>query len=213
MTGLVRNQKMHVAPIASLLFVLTALAPAQAENWPGWRGPHGDGISAESKFPTHWSRQDNVRWKVALPEAGNSTPIVWGDRVFVTQAMDAGKRRTVLCLDRRTGKRLWQSGVDAPEMERTHETNPYCSPSPVTDGESVFAWFGSAGLVAFDFDGKIRWRRPLGKIDHVFGYGTSPILHGDLCILSFGPGSREFAVAVSKKTGEIVWQFDAPRPP
>jgi outer membrane protein assembly factor BamB len=184
---------------------------ANAENWPTWRGEHGDGISTEA-FPTTWNRNENVRWRVDLPEPGNSTPIVWGDRVFVTQPMQDGRRRTLMCFDRETGGLLWQSGVDAVEMEPTHRTNPYCSPSPVTDGERIIAWFGSAGLVAFDFEGKQLWQRPLGSVNHIFGYGQSPVLHDALCLLNFGPGTREFAVAVDKETGEIVWQVDAPRP-
>ncbi len=183
-----------------------------ADNWPGWRGPNGDGISQEDNLPVRWNRDQNVRWRVELPEAGNSTPIVWENRVFVTQPMQEGKRRTVICFDRLTGQRLWQAGVDAVEMEPTHRTNPYCSPSPVTDGERVIAWFGSSGLVAFDFDGNELWRRSLGSVNHVFGYGASPVLQSDLCFLNFGPGKREFAVAVNKKTGEIAWQHDAPRP-
>jgi outer membrane protein assembly factor BamB len=181
-----------------------------ADNWPSWRGSQGDGISSEQGFPTSWSRYENVAWKTPLPEPGNSTPIVWEDRVFVTQSMENGKRRTVICFDRTTGKQLWQSGVDAVEMERSHKTNPYCSPSPVTDGERVIAWFGSVGLVAFDFQGDLQWRRPLGRADHVFGYGGSPVLHNDLCFLNFAPGTHEKAVAVDKTTGEIVWQVDLP---
>ena len=182
-----------------------------ADNWPNWRGPAGDGVSLEMDFPLHWSTTENVAWRTPLPGPGNSTPIIWGDRVFVTQSMDDGRRRTVICFDRRSGKQLWQSGIDAIEMERSHDTNPYCSPSPVTDGSRVIAWFGSAGLASFDFEGNLEWQRPLGAIDHVFGYGASPVLQGDLCFLNFGPGRREFAVAVNKSSGEIVWQVDFPK--
>ena len=184
-----------------------------ADNWPAWRGPAGDGKSAETDLPTKWSRTENIRWRVAMPEPGNSTPIVWNDKVLLTQAMDGGRRRTVLCLDAATGEKLWQAGVDAVEMERMHETNPYCSPSPVTDGERVIAWFGSSGLVAFDLQGNELWQRDLGKVNHMFGHASSPVLHEDLCILNFGPGEREFAVAVDKHSGEIVWQHEAPKPP
>ena len=198
----------------SVLIVVIALvssAPAWA-NWPTWRGPAGDGIATESNAPTNWSPQDQVRWKVDLPEPGNSTPIIWGQRVFLTQPMNAGKQRTIICFDRLSGEKLWQEGVDAVEMEPTHRTNPYCSPSAVTDGEHVIAWFGSNGLVAFDMHGNLQWQRPLGSVKHVFGYGASPIIVGDLCFLNFGPGEREFAVAVNKRSGEIVWKHDAPKP-
>ncbi len=199
-------------PLLVLAILLSSWATTPAANWPQWRGPRGDGISDETDLPTHWNREENVRWRAALPEPGNSTPVVWENRVFVTQPMAGGERRTVICFDRESGTRLWQSGVDAKEMERTHRTNPYCSPSPVCDGERVIAWFGSSGLVAFDLDGDELWSCDLGPVDHVFGYGGSPVLHGDLCFLNFGPGESEFAVAVNKYTGEIVWQWDAPRP-
>ena len=195
-----------------LALCIACLHEAQAENWPTWHGVQGNGVLRESDLPINWNRDTNVKWKVVLPEPCNSTPIIWDDKVFVTQPMNRGSRRTVICFDRMTGRKQWQSGIDADEKEPTHETNPYCSPSPVTDGERVICWFGSSGLVAFDMEGRHIWRRPLGKVEHVFGYGQSPVIHGDLCFLSFGPGKREFAVAVNKRTGEIVWQQEAPRP-
>ncbi|PYJ61050.1 MAG: serine/threonine protein kinase [Verrucomicrobia bacterium] len=179
-----------------------------ADNWPQWRGPAGTGVSAEKNLPLHWGTNENVRWRVPLPERGNSTPIVWGKRVFLTQA--AENRRTLMCFNRADGKLLWQSGVTYPEKESTHETNPLCSASPVADGERVIASFASAGLSCYDFDGKQLWHRDLGKQAHIWGNGASPIIHGDLCILNFGPGERTFLIAVSKKTGETVWQVDEP---
>lgn len=191
------------------LFVIPGFA--HAANWPSWRGPNGDGTSEETDFPITWSAKEQIRWRIALPEPGNSTPIVWEDYLFLTQPTDQGQQRGLLCLDRRNGEQLWHSRVDAVELERSHETNLYCSPSPVTDGERVICWFGSTGLVCFDYAGKVIWQRPLGQIDHVFGHGSSPIIHGDLCILNFGPGKREFAVAVDKRTGEIVWRVEFPK--
>jgi outer membrane protein assembly factor BamB len=191
---------------------LCLTAPLLAANWPAWRGASGNGVSTENNLPTRWSTNENVRWRVALPEAGNSTPIVWGDRIFVTQPIAQENRRTVMCFDRKNGKLLWQSGVEVKEQERTHETNPYASGSPVTDGERVIAWFGSGGLVCYDFAGRELWRTGLGKHDHIFGYGGSPVLHGGLCFLNFGPGEREFLVAVNKKTGREVWRYESPTP-
>src|SRR6059058_4898777 len=128
---------MRLTFFCSVLFATSALAG----NWPGWRGPHGDGVCDEKNLPLHWSTNENVRWRVPLPERGNSTPVIWGNRVFVTQAIEKsslpkeGKhRRTLMCFDRSKGKLLWQSGVDVAEKEPTHDTNPYCSASPVTDG-------------------------------------------------------------------------------
>ena len=191
-----------------------------AGNWPQWRGPHGTGIADETNLPLHWSTNENVRWRVPLPEPGNSTPVIWGNRVFVTQALggkragspgeSASSRRTVMCFDKATGKRLWQSGVDARENEPTHDDNPYCSASPVTDGERVVAWFGSPGLYAYDFNGREIWHRELGEQKHIWGNGSSPIIYKGLCILNFGPGERSFLIAIDKKSGKTVWQHDEP---
>lgn len=191
---------------AACLFTLSAMA--LAGNWPGWRGPEGTGVTSETALPLTWSATENVRWKIALPEPGNSTPIVWGGRIFLTQ--NADNRRTLLCVDRKDGKVLWQAGPKWTAAERTHKANPFCAASPATDGERVIAWFGSAGLYAWDFAGQELWHVDLGKQDHMWGYAGAPLLHGDLCILYFGPGPRSFLVAVDKRTGKEVWRVDAP---
>lgn len=182
----------------------------QAGNWPAWRGPHGTGVSTEKNLPVRWSTTENVRWHAALPDRGNSTPIVWSDRVFITQAIEKERRRTLMCFDRRAGKLLWQTGTTYPDKELTHETNPDCSASPVTDGERVIASFGSAGLYCYDLHGKEIWHRDLGKQTHIWGNAASPMLQGDLCVLNFGPGERTFLIALNKRTGETVWQVDEP---
>lgn len=200
-------------PLRTLLTVASAFAVSlslSAADWPAWRGPTADGVTAETNLPLKWSATENVKWKVELPEPGNSTPIVQGDRIFLTQAV--GTRRTLMCLDRKDGRTLWQQGTAWDAPERTHKTNPYCPSSPVTDGERVIAWFGSAGLFAYDFAGKELWRVDLGKQDHEWGYGASPVIEGDLCILNFGPGARSFVVAVNKRTGREAWRFDVPPP-
>ena len=142
-------------PIACLLWFHTFGNAALADSWPAWRGPLGTGISHERNLPVRWSSTNNVKWRVPLPEPGNSTPVVWENRIFVTQAI--GERRMLLCLERSDGKLLWQSGVPTQDKEPTHSTNPYCSASPVTDGKRVIAHFGSAGLFCFDFAGKELW--------------------------------------------------------
>lgn len=179
-------------------------------DWPQWRGPLGDGTSGETGLPTAWSSTENVQWKVALPEPGNSTPVVWEDRVFVTQPLVAEGRRNLMCFHRKDGRLLWQVGAQWPAAEPTHATNPLCSSSPVTDGERVIAWFGSAGLFCYDMNGKELWRRDLGIQEHIWGYGSSPVIHGGLCYLNFGPGERSFLIAVDCQTGKTVWQHDEP---
>ena len=185
-------------------------SPSRDGNWPQWRGPHGDGTCDEIGLPTKWGATENIVWKTALPEPGNSTPVIWGDRIFVTQPLTKDGRRTLMCFDRNDGKLLWQAGTDWKEVDPTHDTNPLCSSSAVTDGERVIAWFGSAGLFCYDFEGREVWKRDLGIQKHIWGYGSSPVIHGDLCYLLFGPGERSFLIAVDKKTGETVWQHDEP---
>jgi outer membrane protein assembly factor BamB len=171
-----------------VVFLFLGVGPLWAGNWPTWRGPHADGVAEETNLPTTWSATQNVRWKVPLPEPGNSTPIIWGDHVFLTQSLDGGKRRAVLALDRADGKQLWQQAVPCAVKETTHRQNPPCSSSPVTDGQAVYASFASAGVVAYDFSGKQLWHRDLGPVQHVFGNGSSPALYKDLLIVFHGPG-------------------------
>jgi len=181
-----------------------------AANWPGWRGSGGNGLAAEKNLPIRWSTNENVRWRVPLPDRGNSTPVVWRDRVFLTQAVQASNRRGVLCFDRQTGALLWQSGVTWTEKEATSDENPPCTPSPVTDGRRVVAWFGSVGVYCYDFTGRELWHRDLGRQMHQWGYASSPVLYRNLCFLNFGPGDRSFVIALDKKTGRTVWKADIP---
>lgn len=184
---------------------------AAAHNWPNWRGPHSNGTTAERNLPLSWDRTNNVAWRVELPGPGNSSPIVWSNRVFITQAM--GNRRTLWCLDRTDGKILWQAGPTYDQPEETYtEGNPYCTASPVTDGERVIAFFGSAGLYAYDFHGRELWQTNLGKISHIIGSGSSPTLGSNLCYVFVGPGKNESMVAVDKRTGQVAWRTDAIRP-
>lgn len=191
---------------ACVLLLNFATSPIYAANWPAWRGPNGDGVANEKDLPLTWSPTQNVRWKIALPGPGNSTPIIWGDRIFLTQALDGGKRRALMAFSRADGKLLWQKEVPCSVKETSHRQNPPCAASPVTDGEAVYAHFGSAGVVAYDFQGKELWRRDLGPLLHVFGNGASPTLFGDLLIVYHGPGEPTFLAALNKRTGEIVWK-------
>jgi outer membrane protein assembly factor BamB len=195
----------------SLVILLLATAGASADNWPCWRGPRNDGQSAERNLPAKWSAGENVLWKAPLPDVGNSTPIVWGDRIFLTQAMERGRSRGLLCFARADGKLLWQRMTEYREKERTHEDNPFCSGSPVTDGERVIACLGSAGLVCYDLDGKELWRRDLGAMRHTFGTAHSPLLYGDLVILWYGPGPGQKLLAFDRRNGKTVWEHDEPR--
>ncbi len=197
--------------LASVLAPLGLLTTGvSAADWPAWRGPAGTGVSVEKDLRADWSTARAPRWRTPLPEPGNSTPVIAKGKIFLTQS--EGTRRNLLCMDRADGKLLWKAGVGVTAEERTHKTNPYASASPVTDGERVIVWFGSGGLAAYDFAGKEIWRTDLGRHDHRFGYGGSPVIHGDLCLLNFGPGVREFLVAVDKKSGKEVWRHSSPVP-
>ncbi len=193
------------------LLAISAALSATAGNWPGWRGPEGTGVSSEKNLPLKWSDKESVRWRVELPGPGNSSPIVWGDRVFVAQAVQKENRRTLMCFDRTNGKLLWQSGVTYTENEPTQESNPYCAGTPATDGERVYVCFGSAGVYAYGFDGKEAWHRDLGKLNHMFGNAVSPVLHGDLCIFNFAPDEKARLIALNKKTGETAWEVEPPK--
>jgi outer membrane protein assembly factor BamB len=193
-----------------ILIATSWATTAMAEdNWPQWRGAAGTGKTNAVAAVNQWGPNTNIRWRTALPEAGNSSPIAWGGKIFLTQPLSDLNQRAVMCFHRQTGKELWRRGVTYSDDERTHRTNPYCSASPAADDSLVIAWFGSAGLVCWDHNGKQIWQRDLGRQVHQWGYGSSPILHEDLCILNFGPGNREFLIAVEKATGKTVWKVEA----
>ena len=198
---------------AVVLQMFGLLTPSlHAANWPAWRGPHGDGTSPERNVPLTWSATENVRWKIELPEPGDSSPVVWEDKVFITQAREATGGRTVMCFNRRDGKLLWQQGTTWTEKEKRYGQNPYCAASPVTDGERVIAFFGSAGLLCWDMNGKELWRRDLGRHEHEWAYAASPLIHGDLCVLYFGPGLNARLLGLDKRTGKTLWEAKEPAP-
>jgi outer membrane protein assembly factor BamB len=197
--------------VSTVTLSLAVVPSLIAANWPGWRGPQGNGVSPDKNVALKWTTNENVRWRAPLPERGNSSPVVWGDRIFITQAVTAENRRTIMCFDRTTGKLLWQSGVTYTEREPTQGENPYCAATPVTDGERVIASFGSAGLYCCDFEGKELWHRDLGKMNHMFGNASSPIIHGDLCFFYFGPDEKSRLIALNKKNGETTWEIQPPK--
>lgn len=199
--------------IASVL-VCSAFAPVlSAADWTMFRGPDRNGVSSETTAPLTWAPDENVKWRAALPRPGNSSPVVAGDRVFVTCAEnDKGTRRSLYCFARADGKQLWVQTVPYERQDPTHNTNPYCAASPAVDvaGKRVLAWHGSAGLHCYDFDGKPLWSRDLGVIRHIWGWAGSPVIHNDVVYLNAGPGVRQFVAAISLNTGDVLWQTDEP---
>lgn len=201
---------MRRAWVFLLLIVGIAATPSRGDNWPAWRGPLGTGQCAERDLPLQWSAEEGIAWKIALEAPGNSTPIVWDDRIFLTEALDRGARRCVTCLDRSDGRLIWRKEIPFDGKEPTHNTNPFCSASPVTDGKRVFAWHGSAGVVAYDFEGKQLWHRDLGPFHHIWGNAASPVLYENTVLFHLGPGPVVQLLALDQETGETVWKLDLP---
>lgn len=192
------------------LACMVALLPslAAADDWPQFRGPGGSGRSSEKELSLEWGPGKNVRWRAALAGTGNSSPIVSRGRVFVTVAEDKGAKRSLVCIDRETGKTLWSKSVACKAAEPSHEENPWCGSTPCADGERVVVWHASGGLHCYDFDGKELWSRDLGTFSHMWGYGSSPIFHEGRVLLNAGPGQRTFLIALDKKDGATLWQQD-----
>lgn len=207
---------------------LFAAEPASSEGgkepafWPQWRGPSGQGYCEDAHVPLTWSETEHVLWKTRLPGKGNSTPIVWGERVFLTASSPDGKQRFVLCLSTRDGKILWQrTATDNAPREKTYSWNGYASPSCVTDGQAVYAFFGTPGLFCYNMDGKLLWKHDFGVFTSAAGWGiaASPFLFEDLVIQNCdndgaaalpkdaqGAKAAPMAlVALDKKTGAVRW--------
>jgi outer membrane protein assembly factor BamB len=205
-----RIPPMRVA-LATLL--LSSLGPAlRAEDWPRFRGPRGDGTSSESTLPTKWGPNENIAWKVELPGPGSSSPIVLGQRVFVT--CFTGKKaeeivRHVICFDRSAGKPLWKNSYPAPLPEMDYSghllQHGFATSTPCTDGERLYVHFGRDGVRAFDLDGKLLWHEIVGKVVSTFGSGASPLLLGDKLIIN-ATVELGALVALDKRTGKRIWK-------
>lgn len=206
----------------ALLLVAFALAfsPPSAAEWWSWRGPQATGVAPEANPPLTWSEAANVRWKVPIPGRGHSSPIVVGERVFLTTAIPtAGAaegvapsgplRFAVLAFSRHDGSLLWErTAVTATPHEGSHPDGTWASASPVSDGERLYVFFGSRGLFAFDLDGKLLWERDLGDMTtrNGFGEGASPALSNELVLVNWDHEGDSFLVALDKRTGAERWR-------
>jgi outer membrane protein assembly factor BamB len=200
-------------PLA-LCFGWLASAPAHAANWPQWRGPNGDGISLETNAPVKWSATENVAWKTPIPGEGHSSPVIWGDSVFLTTALPSTQERLLLRLDTRTGKTLWQRTVVKAAAEYIHRENSLASSTPVTDGERVFTSFQNGkrvDLQCYDFEGRRGWSvQPLEfKGEH--GYSYTPVIYGDLLIFDCRQEGEAALLGLDKRTGKIRWRVEPSR--
>jgi outer membrane protein assembly factor BamB len=193
------------------LTLLLATLRSNAADWPAFRGPAGNGLSPETDVPTRWSAEENIAWKAKLPRPGNGSPIVVGNRVFVTSAEDAeGKKRSLYCFDAASGKERWVRTVTVDQAFPTHETNPYAGTTPACDGKRVVVWHASGGLFCYDLEGNEQWSRNLGEFRHMWGYGTSPVIYKDRVLLHTGPGKRVFVTAIGLADGQTRWETVEP---
>ena len=181
--------KYHWSVALSLVVMLSARAVASEGDWPCWRGPFCDGHTTESSVPVQWDGKSIV-WRTELPGEGQSSPVIAGDRIFLTAALESGRQRVVLCVDRRNGKIIWQETVWTGTPEKTHTMNGWASATCATDGERVVAFFGRGGLHCFDVAGKKLWSKDLGTFEGPWGTGASPLIVDNLviqnCIFSNG---------------------------
>lgn len=216
--------------ILGLMAVLAAdsvCGSASAENWPGWRGPRGDGHSSETDLPIKWTATENIAWKVPLPGEGHASPIVWQEHLFIVNCVTDTGARNLLALNRKSGKVLWQQTAIECPLETKHSLNSYASSTPATDGELVYVTFlesnnekvvatnvsqprdvtlGRMVVAAYDFQGRQRWIARPGQFVSVHGYCTCPVLFENLLILNGDHDGDSYIVALDKRTGSQVWK-------
>ena len=219
---------------ASMLVAMPSHAQSVADNWHQWRGPENNGVSRTAKPPVEWSEQKNVGWKVTIPGHGTSSPIVWGNRVFVTTAVNTGQvdpslpkpedqpqrvfgikypntsyQMIVLGLDRKTGKTLWRDVAKTlVPHEGHHRDASFASASPFCDGERVYFWLGSGGMFAYSLEGKKLWERDLGKakVGASLGEGSSPVVHDGKIVIVRDHARQSTIEVLDAKTGKPLWK-------
>ena len=192
-----------------LCAVLLMLGAAHAENWPGWRGPRGDGSSVEPDIPAQWSATSNVAWMAEIPGRGHGSPIVWGDRLFLLTAIEEKQERCLVCLDRLTGSILWQRVVVVAPLEHKHGLNSFASSTPATDGQFVYCTFlDQTNMVAaaYDFAGNQQWLVRPGPFASKHGFCSSPVLFKDKVIINGDHDGDAYIVALDRHTGQTLWK-------
>ena len=204
---------MRISPWPAVILITLSI-PVCAENWPQWRGPNGDGLSGEKDLPLHWSTTDHVAWKLAMPSKTGATPIIWGNRIFLNVA--EGEDLYLWCVDKAKGTLLWKKPV-APGNFNIRKQN-MSSPSPVTDGQSVYVMTGVGVLKGFDFNGNELWMREIqkdyGRFGLNWGYASSPLLYEDSLYVQVLHGMKthdpSYLLRIDKKTGKTLWRVIRP---
>jgi outer membrane protein assembly factor BamB len=241
--------------LGNLATIVSAQSETALKNWGHWRGPLADGVAPLGDPPLRWSETENVKWKFKIPSEGLSTPIIWGDKIFLLTAIATGKKLegaaeapavqpgqaaqepprrggrgggkggpggrggggaptevyqfVVLCVDRNTGKLLWQKVAREELPHQGHQpSHRFASASPVTDGDQLYVSFGSWGVYCFDFNGNLKWERDFGKMRTPFGEGTSPVVHDGKVIINWDHDGDDFIAALDTKTGKTIWKTD-----
>jgi outer membrane protein assembly factor BamB len=216
---------------AVLLFLISQLplSAAMAENWPCWRGPRGDGTSAETNVPTTWNgiTGENVAWKSKLRGTGHASPVIWNDRIFLSSCEETTGERILTCLDQANGETVWQKVVAKSKLETKHQLNSYASGTPATDGKTVYVSFlivdgheipapnvgsernvtpGQILVAAFDFSGNELWHVTIGDFISAHGFCSSPVIHENLLIVNGDHDGESYVVALDRSNGQTVWK-------
>ncbi len=190
-----------------LLSLLVVTSVLRAEDWPVWRGPRGDGTSAEKGVPLHWTTSSNLAWKASLPGVGHASPIVWRDQIFTVAAV--GENRVLFCIARQDGRIMWQATVLSSPLEKKHTLNSFASSTPATDGASVYTAFldrDEMVVSAHDLQGKLQWQVRPGPFSSMHGFCSSPILFKDKVIVNGDHDGDSYLVALARTDGKTLWK-------
>ena len=235
----IKMKRIAILTICIFALATVAAIAAQPDgfekNWHHWRGPHATGVAAaDANPPITWSETENIRWKVAIPGMGHAAPIIWGDKIFIQTAIEAPAEEKkseddnpfsgflgrndgpsykfdLLAINRNDGSILWQKTLrEVAPHEGTHNDATYASNSPVTDGEYVYAYFGTRGLYCVDMMGNVKWEKDIGTMykNNSFGEGSSPVLYDNTLVIVQDHEGDSFITAVDKRTGEVLWKTD-----
>ena len=230
----------RIAILTLCIFALAVIAAIASQpvgfekNWHHWRGPHATGAAADANPPTTWSETENIRWKITIPGTGHAAPIIWEDKIFIQTAIEGKEEKKesedtnpfsgffqrdsgpkykfdLLAINRSDGSILWQKTLrESNPHEGTHRDATFASNSPVTDGEFIYAYFGSRGLYCVDMMGNVKWEKDVGTMykRNTFGEGSSPVLHGNTLVIVQDHEGDSFITALDKRTGDVLWKTD-----